>query len=118
MRYAFQIKQIKSLATKKVVKLTDEQKNAEKIKKLEEALAAAMAGGGGSGGGVDTTVLKKLAAEMKEMRAEQALLKAKEAKLQKDMEKMNSAQAAMASQKQQPHVMAIIQDPASVGLCS
>mmetsp|Transcript_41479 Transcript_41479/g.81338 ORF Transcript_41479/g.81338 Transcript_41479/m.81338 type:complete len:936 (+) Transcript_41479:90-2897(+) len=50
MRYANQIKQIKSTAVKQEAKLTTDQLQAIKIKELEEKLAAALSGGGGGGG--------------------------------------------------------------------
>jgi molybdenum-dependent DNA-binding transcriptional regulator ModE len=71
MRYANQIKAIKSTAKKKEAQLTGEQLAAIKIKELEDALKAALenaTGGGGGGGGADPEAMRQLQEQMDEMK--------------------------------------------------
>jgi hypothetical protein len=116
MRYANQIKAIKSTANKKEAKLmTGEQLAAIKIKELEDALKAALEGGGGGGGGPE--VMRELQEQMDEM-------KKKEAEYYKKEESFN-AQMCMLKEEQKkrdairesgPHLLEILNNPMTSGL--
>lgn len=119
MRYANQIKMIKSTATKKEAKLTTEQLAALKIKELEEKLAAALAAGGGGGGGaaVDDDAMRKLNEQMEEMKRKE------EEYLRREREMEAQMAALKAEQKKNdlirssgPHLIQILDNPMTSGL--
>ncbi len=102
MRYAFQIKQIKSMAKKKVAKKTAEQIQEERIKELEALLASALEGGGGGGGGGgdgDPEELKKLEAEKAAVMKAGEEAKKREMEMEKKMAAMRKKREAAAKEK-------------------
>eukprot|EP00462_Mataza_sp_D1_P019536 CAMPEP_0175133070 /NCGR_PEP_ID=MMETSP0087-20121206/7435_1 /TAXON_ID=136419 /ORGANISM="Unknown Unknown, Strain D1" /LENGTH=1151 /DNA_ID=CAMNT_0016415513 /DNA_START=140 /DNA_END=3595 /DNA_ORIENTATION=+ len=127
MRYANQIKQIKSTAVKQEAKLTTDQLQAIKIKELEEKLAAALSGGGGGGGdgggggggggGANTAEMEALRKEMEEMKRREAEALRKEKEMEARMEKLREEQKKREEIKAAgPHLLEILNNPMTSGL--
>lgn len=119
MRYANQIKQIKSTAVKQEAKLTVDQLQAIKIKELEEKLAAALGGGGGGdgGGGADPAEMLALKKEMEEMKKREAEALKKEKEMEARMEKLRAEQKKRDEIKNAgPHLLEILNNPMTSGL--
>jgi hypothetical protein len=121
MRYANQIKAIKSTAKKKKAKLTSEQLAAIKIKELEDALKAALegggGGGGGSGGGGDPEAMRQLQEQMDEMKKKEAEYYKKEESFNAQMRMLQEEQKKRdAIRESGPHLLEILNNPMTSGL--
>ena len=130
MRYANQIKMIKSTAVKKEAKLSQRDIQAAKIKELEAALMAALegapapggdgGGGGGGGGGAAVDDPEKLRA-LKEMLdgMQKGLQEAdkKEKEMEERMAKLRAENAAREEvKKTHPFLLLILDNPMTTGL--
>lgn len=118
MRYASQIKAIKSMAKKKEAKQSAEQLAAIKIAELEAKLAAALSGGGGASGGKgsseDATALKDAMAKLK---AQEDELRRKDEEMALQMASIKAEQAKKDHIRESGvHLVEIVNNPMTSGL--
>lgn len=134
MRYANAIKQIKTSAVKTVVKLTEEQKQAARIKELEDLIAKAMAGagvdmeslgagaggggdgGGGVGGGGGDKETKELLKQKAQLEKQMAENEKKEKEMETKMARLREESKERDRIKSAPHLLLIVNNPMTSGI--
>lgn len=117
MRYASQIKQIKSTAVKKEAKLTAEQLAMIKIAELEAKLAEALKSGGSGGGKAGGEDAEALKAQMAEMKKKEEEIARKEAEMEAQMRALKDEQKKRdAIRESGVHLVEIVNNPMTSGL--